>query len=281
MTQDISLLKEVLSVPTKTYQEQRMVEFLVNWLTKNNIDHYVDDKMNVYATKQETSELPEDFYFPCVISHTDTVHNIDTINIKEMMLPNAQGQMKPSLKAYNDSNFPTGIGGDDKCGVFACLTLLKELPNLKAAFFVSEETGCHGSRAADPEFFTNVGYGIQFDAPENWMITEKCFGQILFDRDSEFFTKVNEVLIEGMINEDMEYMVHPYTDVYALRSKFDFSCVNFSIGYYDYHTKNEYVVIEDVFNGIEMGRKMIHSLGYKLHFKKAQQYNYNNKQLLF
>jgi di/tripeptidase len=281
MTQDISLLKEVLSVPTKTYQEQRMVEFLVNWLTKNNIDHYVDDKMNVYATKQETSELPEDFYFPCVISHTDTVHNIDTINIKEMMLPNAQGKMKPSLKAYNDSNFPTGIGGDDKCGVFACLTLLKELPNLKAVFFVSEETGCHGSRAADPKFFTNVGYGIQFDAPENWMITEKCFGQILFDRDSEFFTKVDEVLTEGMINEDMEYMVHPYTDVYALRSKFDFSCVNFSIGYYDYHTKNEYVVIEDVFNGIEMGRKMIQSLGYKLHFKKAEQFKYKNSQLLF
>jgi putative aminopeptidase FrvX len=197
------------------------------------------------------------------------------------MLPNAQGQMKPSLKAYNDSNFPTGIGGDDKCGVFACLTLLKELPNLKAAFFVSEETGCHGSRAADPKFFTNVGYGIQFDAPENWMITEKCFVQILFDRDSEFFTKVDEVLTEGMVNEDMKYMVHPYTDVYALRSKFDFSCVNFSIGYYDYHTKNEYVVIEDVFNGIEMGRKMIQSLGYKLHFKKAEQFKYKNSQLLF
>jgi tripeptide aminopeptidase len=281
MIEKIPLLKEVLSVPTKTNQEHRMVEFLVNWLTENNIDHYVDNKMNVYATKQETKELPEDFYFPCVISHTDTVHNIDTINVIEMMLPNAQGEMKPSLKAYNDSNSPTGIGGDDKCGVFACLTLLQELPYLKAAFFVSEETGCHGSKQADPEFFTNVGYGIQFDAPENWMITEKCFGQILFDRDTEFFQKVNEVLTEGMVNEDMEYMVHPYTDVYALRGKFDFSCINFSIGYYDYHTKNEYVVIEDVFNGIEMGRKMIQSLGYKLHFKKAQQYKYGNSQLLF
>jgi di/tripeptidase len=281
MNQDTTLLKEVLSVPTKTYQEHRMVEFLVNWLTENNIDHYVDNKMNVYATKQETSELPEDFYFPCVIAHTDTVHNIDTINVKEMMLPNAQGDLKPSLKAYNDEGLPTGIGGDDKCGVFACLTLLQELPNLKAAFFVSEETGCHGSRAADPNFFKNVGYGIQFDAPENWMITEKCFGQILFDRDTEFFEKVDEVLTEGMVNEDMRYMVHPYTDVYALRSKFNFSCVNFSIGYYDYHTKNEYVVVEDVFNGIEMGRKMIQSLGYKLHFKKAQELNYSRSQLLF
>lgn len=279
MKQDIALLKEVLSVPTKTYKEHLMVEFLVKWLTENNIEHYVDDKMNVYATKQETSELPEDFYFPCVISHTDTVHNIDTINIREEALPNAQNATKLALKAYNDNGEPTGIGGDDKAGVFACLTLLKELPYLKAAFFVSEETGCHGSKAADPEFFTNVGYGIQFDAPENWMITETCFGQPLFDRGTEFFEKVNSVLTEGMINEDMRYMSHPYTDVYALRTKFNFSCINFSIGYYNYHTREEYVVIEDVFNGIEMGRKMIESLGYNLHYKEAKEYKYNRKFL--
>ena len=81
--------------------------------------------------------------------------------------------------------------------------------------------------------------------------------------------KIDKVLTEGMITEQMQYMVHPYTDVYALRSKFDFSCINFSIGYYDYHSPEEYVVIEDVFNGIEMGRKMIEELGYKLHFKKS------------
>lgn len=270
MTENISLLKEVLSIPTKTYQEHRMVEYLVNWLTENGIDHYVDESMNVYATKQTSPELPDNFYFPCVISHTDTVHNIDTINVNEMMLPNAQQQLKLSLKAFNDKGQPTGIGGDDKCGVFACLTLLKELPYLKAAFFVSEETGCHGSKKADPKFFENVGYGIQFDAPENWMITEKCFGQVLFDRDTDFFKKIDKVLTEGMVKEDMQYMVHPFTDVYALRGKFNFSCINFSIGYYDYHTRDEYVVIEDVFSGIKMGKKMIEDLGYTLHYKKSQ-----------
>ena len=273
MTQNISLLKEVLSVPSKTYKEDLMVEFLVNWLTENNIEHYVDEHKNVYATKQESPLISEDFYYPLVISHTDTVHEIEGIFIEEEHLPNAQGQNKDALKAYNALGNPTGIGGDDKCGVFACLTLLKELPYLKAAFFVSEETGCHGSKKADEKFFANVGYGIQFDAPENWMITEKCFGQILFDRESEFFEKIDQVLTEGMVKEDMEYMVHPYTDVYALRNKFDFSCINFSIGYYNYHTKNEYVVIEDVFNGIEMGRKMISELGYKLHFKKSVPYD--------
>jgi len=276
---NLELLKDVLSVPTKTYQEERMVAFLVNWLTENNIPHFVDKHNNVYATKQESSELPEDFYFPCVISHTDTVHNIDTINIREEMLINTQGEEKLSYKAYNDEGNPTGIGGDDKCGVFACLTLLQELPNVKAAFFVSEETGCHGSLKASKEFFTNVGYGIQFDAPENWMVTERCFGQVLFDRDSDFFESCNKVLTEGMDQDYMEYMVHPYTDVYALRGKFNFSCINFSIGYYNYHTKHEYVVVEDVFNGINMGKKMIENLGNKLHYKKNVEYNWKSSLL--
>jgi hypothetical protein len=122
---NLELLKDILSVPTKTYKEERMVEYLVNWLTENNIDFFVDKHNNVYATKQESKELPEDFYFPCVISHTDTVHNIDTINVREENLFNAQGELKLSYKAYNDNGDPTGIGGDDKCGVFACLTLLQ------------------------------------------------------------------------------------------------------------------------------------------------------------
>jgi di/tripeptidase len=251
MTKDSQLLKDVLSVPTFTYKEDLMVEFLIKFFNQNNIEHFVDEHKNVYATKQTLTELPEDFYFPCVISHTDTVHRIDTINIKEEMLPNAQKEIKLSYKAYNDEGNPTGIGGDDKCGVFACLSLLKELPNLKAAFFVAEETGCNGSLKANKNFFKNVGYGIQFDAPENWMITEECFGQVLFDRDTEFFESCDKVLTEGMIKEDP-----------------------FSIGYYNYHTKNEYVVVEDVFNGADMGRRMIESLGNKLHYKKSVQNRY-------
>jgi tripeptide aminopeptidase len=267
MARDLQLLKEVLSVPTHTYQEDLMVQFIVDWLKSNNIEHYVDEHLNVYAIKQ-TGELPEDFVFPCVIAHTDTVHELDTINVREEMLPNTEGELKLSLKAYNDSGNPTGIGGDDKCGVFACFELLKELPNLKAAFFVSEETGCHGSKMADPSFFTNVGYAIQFDAPENWMVTETCYGAKLFDRESEFFEKCDKVITEGMSNR--KYMIHPYTDVYALKTKFDFSCINISIGYYDYHTKNEYVVVEDTFNGIDVGKQMIELLGYQKYTHEKQ-----------
>ena len=146
MQRDLSLLKSVLSVPTKTYKEEKMINFLVEWLMANNLPYRVDSQGNIYVTKDDGTPKDKNFYYPCVVAHTDTVHEIDSINIKEEMLKNYQGEKKLSLKAYNDQGKPTGIGGDNKCGVFACLELLKELPNLKASFFVSEETGCHGSK---------------------------------------------------------------------------------------------------------------------------------------
>lgn len=259
MNRDYLLLKSVLSVPSKTYQEDLMVQFLSEWFEKQGFDYYIDEHYNLYVTKGHSDD--PNFMYPCVISHIDTVHNIENINVREEYLENAQKELKLSLKGYNDEGFPTGIGGDDKCGVFACLELLKELPFLKAAFFVSEETGCHGSRNSDPKFFENVGYSIQFDAPENWMVTEYCYGTQLFKRDSEFFQKCDSVLKESF--RKSEYMRHPYTDVQALKEKYDFQCINISIGYYNYHTRNEYVVVEDVYNGIETGRKMIELLGYR------------------
>lgn len=261
MERNFELLKEVLSIPTKTYQEHLMVEFICNWLDDNNIPHYVDKFNNVYATKQTDGNISN---FPCVVAHTDTVHNLDTINVVEEQLPNAQKEVKLALKAYNDNGDPTGIGGDDKCGVYACLELLKELPNLKAAFFVAEETGCKGSSNADPKFFKNIGYVIQFDAPENNMISEFLMGKPMFKRDTEFFEKGSRLITEHFPG-DTKYHKHPYTDIFPLNQNFGLSCFNISIGYYNYHTRNEYVVVEDTYNGIKVGKLMIEELGYTKH----------------
>jgi tripeptide aminopeptidase len=270
MERDYQLLKDVLSVPTKTYKEERMLEFLIEWLTKNNYSFEIDSYRNIYVTKQTDENIE---YFPCVVAHTDTVHELDIINVREEQLLNDQGELKLALKGYNNDGEPTGIGGDDKCGVFACLELLKELPNLKVAFFVSEETGCHGSRNADKNFFKNVGYAIQFDAPGNWMVSEYCMGVQLFDKKSNFFNICDKVLTETF-NKDREYQSHPYTDVYALKQVFDFSCINFAIGYYRYHTPNEYVVVEDVYNGIKTGKELIESLGYVKYQHNSRQRQY-------
>jgi di/tripeptidase len=261
MERDYELLKDVLSIPTKTYEEDLMLDFITTWLDSNNIPYYIDTLYNIYVTKQTDQDIE---HFPCVVAHTDTVHNIEVINVREEMLPNAQKEIKLALKAYNDAGNPTGIGGDDKCGVYSCLELLKELPNIKAAFFVAEETGCKGSSKADPVFFENVGYVIQFDAPENNMISEYLMGTPMFDRSSEFF-KVGGQIISEHFPRDTKYHKHPYTDIYQLNKKFGIACFNISAGYYNYHTRNEYVVVEDTYNGIKVGKLMIEELGYTKH----------------
>jgi di/tripeptidase len=108
-----------------------------------------------------------------------------------------------------------------------------------------------------------VAYAIQLDAPLNYMVTEVCSGVRLFDRESEFFKIVDKVLDEYMPTR--EYMVHPYTDVSQLKMKFDFSCINISCGYYNYHRPSEYVVIDDLDNSIKTAYAMIEKLGYEKH----------------
>lgn len=267
---NLEFFKRLLSVPTHTYQEDKMIDFITSHLEFKNYDHWVDEYGNIYVTK---GVVKSGEHFPCVVAHTDTVHRLDTINVYEETLPNSKGQDSLCLKAYNDFDEPTGIGGDDKCGVFACLELLDKFDTIKAAFFVSEEVGCVGSKNADDNFFSNVGYVIEFDAPGDYMVTEYCFGVKLYDKESEFFKKTDKVLVEHMLSEP-QYMVHPYTDVFALKKKYDFACINFSIGYHNYHTKNEYVCVEEVEAGIKAGEELIKSLGnVKHHFDHPSKVN--------
>ena len=49
---NIDKFKELLSVPSKTYQEEDMVEYICNELDSiEGVTYYRDDMMNIYATK--------------------------------------------------------------------------------------------------------------------------------------------------------------------------------------------------------------------------------------
>ena len=116
---NLEKFKELLAVPSKTYQEEDMVEYLCDELdTIPNVSYYRDEMMNIYVTK---GVLEEGEYYPMFIAHTDTVHQkVNKIIVKEESLvrPNTFGKTfddkkVPSLKAYLEDGTPTGIGGDD------------------------------------------------------------------------------------------------------------------------------------------------------------------------
>ena len=166
-------LKELLSIPTKTWKEDRLISYLIEHFESRGYHYEVDDMGNLYVTKGISE------YYPLVLAHTDSVHDIKEMVVKEEYLPNSQGDKKLALKAYTkEGGLPTGIGGDDKAGVFICLQLLEKFDVIKGFFPVAEETGCHGSRGAKEEFFNNVGYAIQFDSTENDTMSLSLMGGV-------------------------------------------------------------------------------------------------------
>ena len=263
----IDRLVEVLSIPTFYGKENLMREYLVKILNEKNIDNYVDEYGNVYATKGSAE------YFPCVVAHIDTVHEITDFEVIEENY---------SLSAIKPNGEPTGIGGDNKAGVFVCLELLDHFDNIKVAFFVSEEVGCLGSTLSDAEFFNNVGYALQFDAPGNNWVTYYCDGVKLFNKDSNFFDKVRPILEDSLKDFTVDNLgYHPYTDVSALRKLYNFSCLNYSVGYYNMHSVYEYVLINDVDNCLKTAQKLISSLGEQLYYMEKDRDSYKiNKKMI-
>jgi di/tripeptidase len=270
---DLNKFKELLSVPTKTYKESKMVEYLISVIgDMEGVTLTCDEHNNIYAVK---GKLGEGEFYPMFISHTDTVHElVDLIDVKEeyLLRPYTFGKdfgadQVLCLKAYDKDGNPTGIGGDDKCGIFICMELLQKLDKVKVAFFVSEETGCHGSKMVDAEFLKDVGYCIQYDAPGDHLISYTCFGTTLFDMDGKFFKTALSSITKSFGNE-MFVQSHPYTDIMMIKQKSDLSCLNMSCGYYNMHTKNEFVCLYDVERAITAGMNLVKDLGLqKYEFK--------------
>ena len=128
-----------------------------------------------------------------------------------------------------------------------------------------------GSKEADEDFFSDVGYAIQFDAPSSNWISEVCSGVKLFD--DKFKTKITKILSEGGYTK---FSMDPFTDVNQLAQKFDFNCLNLGCGYYAQHTDKEYVVIKEVEDSLKMGISLIDYLGNKKYIHHKE----NKKELL-
>lgn len=278
---------DLLSVPTKTYDEDQMIKYVLDYVKSLDVDVTCDDLGNIYITK---GKLLDGEFYPMFVAHTDTVHNIiPKINVKvvDVYRPVTFGKVFESvpvkaLKAYDDNDNPTGIGGDDKCGIFICLSLLEKLDKVKIGLFVSEETGCHGSSKCNEDFLKDVGYICQYDAPGDHLITEVCSGVRLFEKDGEFISLAHPS-IENAFGCEMTFGSHPYTDVMQLKKKSDVSCINMSCGYYNMHSANEFVCISDVERAFQAGLNMVQSLGLKKYeFKhETPNYNYNNTFTFF
>ena len=65
------LLIDTLSVQTSSGKEEQMIQYIINFCIKNVPTAKIQvDNNNIYVTKGDSD------IYPCIVSHTDTVHDI-------------------------------------------------------------------------------------------------------------------------------------------------------------------------------------------------------------
>lgn len=158
-------------------------------------------------------------------AHMDTVHRKVVEDFYEYYKDNAH---------YLTS--PEGIGGDDRCGIYIILNIIEKY-KCSVLFCEDEEIGGIGSRAfCQTEYIDELKemkYLIELD--------RKGFNDAVFyNCDNDEFTK--------FITENTGYAkaYGSFSDISNLAPACQVAAVNLSCGYYDAHTTNEYVVLEEM-----------------------------------
>ena len=208
--------------------EKRMARFITDELRRMGIPYRKDRYGNIYAVKGNRRS------YPCVVAHMDEVHRRKTGTYAAHLVAESM------IVGYDHKHRRmTGIGADDKNGIWICLKCLESFKAMKCAFFVQEENGCIGSRKADMDFFADCRFVIGCDRRGNSDIITRVHGTELC---SEEFL---ETVSPG------RYGYHPAsglsTDVHTLKTRgLSVSCINLSCGYYEPHTDREYTIWEDL-----------------------------------
>ena len=263
---DYSLLLDTLKIQTNSTNEKLMVLYLHKVLSDMGLQYGIDAAGNVLVVKGKASA------YPCIVSHMDTVHSfVNNFTVVERPFNYVDTKTKKKIRedieltAKGGDGVQCGIGGDDKCGVFACLYFLKTLPAVKVVFFSREEVGCRGSGDVNHNFFEDCRYIIQLDRKgKHDFITNYCSDVTV---NHELSSEI------GLVKKKWKFKkaTGSVTDSVKLwYNNIGVSCMNISSGYYSPHTPKEYVSVSDLFHAIWFVNDMIHTLKNKQYKSKPK-----------
>jgi hypothetical protein len=236
--EDLALLYPILRTQSKSRNQQDMAAHVYSELALLGATVEYDEQTgNIYATKGEAT------YYPCFVAHLDTVHAL----IKDYDI---RQYKNGDLIGWNvDTNQISGIGGDDKCGIFIALAMLRDLPAAKAAFFTDEEIGCLGAYDARMAFFDDVSFVLEADRRGNSDIIRDAAGTELYSADFQ------EAIAGAMAEHGFAEAYGSITDVMTLKENgLAVSCLNMSAGYHNAHTPQEIVRPADLARALSFAR---------------------------
>lgn len=132
---------------------------------------------------------------------------------------------------------PTGIGGDDRCGVYAILQILSSGLRPHILFTEDEECGAYGAWSASSEIYPNINYMIELDR-------RGSNDAVFYDCDNKEFQKF-------ILGYGFKHAYGTFSDIATLSPAWDVASVNLSIGYVEEHTHTERINLNHTYATIQ------------------------------
>jgi len=223
------------------------------WIINNlpeGTAYYFDETGNLFVTRGTGLQ-------PCIVAHMDTVQTPDRLK----MFRERNGKIYGLLHKQQ-----TGIGADDKNGIYIALEAFKKTAKpLTLLFTHGEETGCIGATAVKGTDVKNIAYFLEFD--------RKGAGDIIDYGSKEFISEVSK------IGKSYGYKTAPglFTDVATLSRMQGISAVNLSCGYYNHHTPQEFTMWQELQNALQFCLALLEKLPlrkYQYEYTHPASYNY-------
>jgi tripeptide aminopeptidase len=232
-----SLLLDIFRIGSMSQYEEKQIAYIENFLESRKIPFTVDQMGNIYCFEYENR--------PILNAHMDTVQDeYDDFLSKYARIKDG------ILKSYGV------LGGDDKCGIYIILHLLDEGEKFNFIFTVQEEIGTVGARFVEKELgdeLRKFPYLITIDRKGN--------GDIICEKN-DYGTKEYEKALEEVGKDFGFKATHGVlcdSDVFSNK----LSCCNLSSGYYNPHSKKEFVVLEDLLNTLMFVKEFINKVDTK------------------
>ena len=170
-------------------------------------------------------------------AHMDTVHKEPVKDFYEYI----------DDKRDHIISSPQGIGGDDRCGIYMILEIIKE-QKCSVLFCEDEESGGQGStKFCKTEFINELAdlkYLIELDRMNG---TDAVFYDCENDDFTEFITT----------NTGYKEAYGTFSDISHLAPACGVAAVNLSCGYYSAHTLYEEVNVEEMLNTIDVIKHLL------------------------
>ncbi len=174
-----------------------------------------------------------------LVAHLDTVHKE---NVKDVCM-SEWGEIIMS---------PQGIGGDDRCGVYALMQIREKAERKPWLLFTCDEEIGGGGANKFADDFMNKKLPTELDDVKAIIEIDRrgVDDAVYYDCDNKDF--------EDWVTENgFTTAFGSFTDISIIAPIMGVAAVNLSSGYYNAHTQHEYVVMADLNKTIERAVNMV------------------------